>query len=80
MRDVALVILNSLRIKCHIKRVICNDALAVCAECKNVRGDDAQCEMWANRGNCTTDKAWMLANCLKACTKCEVTAPGEHYP
>ncbi|CAD5122175.1 DgyrCDS10621 [Dimorphilus gyrociliatus] len=42
-----------------------------CLECRNSYGNDAECEFWANRGDCKKNPDWMNLYCRKACWKCD---------
>lgn len=46
-----------------------------CLDCSNSYGDDLKCQFWANQGECDNNKDWMLSNCRKACTRCELELP-----
>lgn len=46
-----------------------------CLECKNDYGNDAQCEYWANLGDCRKNSDWMFLYCRKACWKCDAEKP-----
>jgi len=43
-----------------------------CAKCENEHPVDADCDYWANVGQCEENKAWMHAYCRQSCTKCKV--------
>ncbi len=45
------------------------------SECDNVHESDANCEHWASRGDCLTNKEWMIPNCRKSCWKCDKKEP-----
>lgn len=38
--------------------------------CENIYSDSAQCDTWAQLGECTGNPTWMVKNCRKSCGQC----------
>lgn len=44
--------------------------VCVFAACANEHGNDAQCDSWAQTGQCDQNPMWMIAYCRKSCWQC----------
>lgn len=85
MRTWRFLCLRTVLMLCNWKGIKCltdkhwSDRAACCkmvdwqniAECTNVYSNDAQCDAWAQNGECDLNPAWMITYCRKSCWKCQ---------
>lgn len=46
--------------------------------CSNVHAEDAECEKWAEEGECERNPLWMGKNCQDACKQCHSVCVNKH--